>query len=118
MENLEFNNVTDSAEEFVINLQNSALQAYHPPVDLPVEPLNEEVENDRQRVDREHRENENRRKFATMERDRRVMRLFKKGMPNFIRRKLLEQPENAIIQEFCTKARPKLILRELCPVDD
>ena len=39
-------------------------------------------------------------------------------MPNFIRLKLLEEPEDATIQELCKKARQKLILRELCPVDD
>ena len=77
LENLKFNK-TDSPEEFVVKLQNLALKAYPPPVDLPVEPLNEEVENDQQRVDREHRANENRRNFATMERDRHVIRLFKK----------------------------------------
>ena len=94
------------------------MKAYPPPVDLPVEPLNEEVENDQQRVDMEHRANENRRNFATMERDRHVIRLFKKAMPNFIRLKLLEEPENATIQDLCTKAGQKWILRELCPVDD
>ena len=94
------------------------MKAYPPPVDLPVEPLNEEVENDQQRVDREHRANENRRNFATMERDRHVIRLFKKAMPFFIRHKLLEEPENATFQDLCTKARQKLILRELCPEDD
>ena len=39
-------------------------------------------------------------------------------MPTFIRLKLLEEPEDATIQELCTKARQKLILRELCPVHD
>ena len=53
-----------------------------------------------------------------MERDRHVNRLFKKAMPNFNRLKLLEEPENATIQDLCTKARQKLILRELSPVDD
>ena len=88
LENLKFNKKTESPEEFVVELQNLALKAYPPPVDLPVEPLNEEVENDQQRVDREHRD-ENRRNFATMERDTHVIRLFKKAMPNFIRLKLL-----------------------------
>ena len=118
LENFKFNNKTDSPEEFMVKLQNLALKAYPPPVVLHVEPLNEEVENDQQRVDREHRTNENRRNFATMERDRHVIRLFKKAMPNFIRLKLLEEPENATIQDLCTKARQKLILRELCPVGD
>ena len=102
----------------MVKLQNLAMKAYPPPVDLPVEPLNEEVKNDQQRVDREHRANEKRRNFATMERDRHVIRLFKEAMPNFIRLKLLEEPENATIQDLCTKARQRLILRELCPVDD
>ena len=95
-----------------------ALKEYSPPVNLPVEPLNEEVEKDQQRVDREHRENENRRNFATIERDRHVIRLFKKALPKFFRLKLLEEPENATNQALCTKARQKLILRELCLVDD
>ena len=105
LENLKFNNKTDSLEEFLMKLQNLALKAYPPPVDLPVEPLNEEVENDQQRVDREHRTNENRRNFATIERDGHVIRLFKKAMPNFIRLKLLEEPEKATIQDLCTKSR-------------
>ena len=117
MEILKFNNKTDSPEEFVVKLQNLALKAHPPPVDLTVQPINEEVENDQQRVDREHRANENRRNFATMERDRHVIRLFKKALPNFIRLKLLGR-ENATIQDLCTKSRQKLILRELCPLDD
>ena len=56
--------------------------------------------------------------FAEMERERHKIRLFRKAMPNFIRLKLLEEPETATIQELCPKARQKLILRELCPVDD
>ena len=118
LKNLKFNNKTDSAEEFVVKLQNFALKAYPPPVNLPVESLNEEVENDQQRVDKEHRGNENTRNFPTIERDRHVSRLFKKAKPNFIRLNLLEEPENATIQDLCTKARQKLIFRELCPVDD
>ena len=39
-------------------------------------------------------------------------------MAKSIRLKLLKEPETATIQELCTKARQKLILRELCPVDD
>ena len=97
MENLKFNNKTELPEEFVVKLQNLALKAYLPQVDLPVEPLNEEVENDQQRVDREHRANESRRNFATMKRVRHVIRLFKEAMPNFFRFKLLEEPENATI---------------------
>ena len=48
LENLKFNSKTDSSEEFVVKLQNLALKAYPPPVDLPVEPLNEDLANDQQ----------------------------------------------------------------------
>ena len=118
MENLKINNRTDSLEEFVKKLQNLALKADSPPIDLPVEPHNEEVENDQERFDREHRENEKRRNFATMERDRHVIRLYRKAMPFFIKVKLREEPENATIQDLGTKARQKLTLRKLCIVDD
>ena len=39
-------------------------------------------------------------------------------MPNFIKLRLLEEPETATIEELCTKARQKLMLRELCPIDN
>ena len=83
LENLKFNRKTDSPEEFVVKLQNLALKAYPLPVDLLFEPLNKGSANDQQRVDRENRENENRGNFATMERDRHVIRLLKKALPKF-----------------------------------
>ena len=117
LENMKFNHKTESAEEFLVKLQNLALKAYPTPVDVPVAPVDGDVPNDQDRFDRETRENQNRRNFSQMERERHIIRLFNKAMPNFIRLKLLEEPEDATIQELCTKARQKLILRELCPVD-
>ena len=47
------------------------------------------------------------------------MRLFKKGMPNYIRAKLLEKEDSKTsVQYLCTIERQQLILRELCPVDE
>ena len=94
------------------------MKAYPTPVDQPVAPVDGGVHGDQDRFDGETRENENRRIFGQVECERHIIRLFKKAMPNFIRLKLLEEPETATIQELCTKARHKLILRELCPVDD
>ena len=115
---MKFNHKTESPEEFLVKLQNLALKAYPTPADQPVAPVDAHVPNDPDRFDRETRQNQNRRNFLQMERERHIIRLFKKAMPNFIRLKLLEEPEDATIQELCTKARQKLILRELCPVDD
>ena len=118
LENMKLNHKTDSPEEFLIKLQNLAIKAYPTSVDEPVAPLNNTVANDQARVDRENRAKENRRNSSQMERERQIIRLSKRTMPNFIRLELLEETENAAIQELCTKARQKLILRELWPVDD
>ena len=115
---MKFNHKTESPEEFFVKLLNLALKAYPTPIDIPVAPVDGDVPNDQDRFDRETRENQNRGNFAQMERERHIIRLFKKAMPNFIKLKLLEEPEDTTIQELCTKVRQKLILRELCPVDD
>ena len=115
---MNFNHKTESPEEFLVKLQNSALKTYPTPVDIPVASIEGDVPNDQDRFDRETRENQNRRKFALMERERHIICLFKKAMLVFIRLKLLEEPEDATMQEVCTKLRQKLILRDICPVDD
>ena len=102
----------------MVKLQNLALKVFPIPVVIPVALVDGDVPNDPDRFYRETRENQNRRNFSQTERERHKIRLFKKAMPNFIRLKLLEEPEDATIQELCTNARQKLILRELCPVDD
>ena len=115
---MKFNHKTESPEEFLVKLENLALKAYPTPADLTVAPVDAAVASDHDRFDRETRQNQNRRSFSQMERERHIIRLFKKAMPNFIRLKLLEGTEDATNQELCTKARQKLILRELCSVDD
>ena len=95
LENMKFNHKTESLEEFLVKLQNLALQAYLTPMDEPAAPLNNTVANDQARVNRENRAKENRRNFAQMERERHVIRLFKKAMPKFFKLELLEEPKNA-----------------------
>ena len=114
LEKMKINHQTESPEEFLLKLQNLALKGYPTPVDTPVAQVDGDVPNDQDRFDRQARKNQNRRNFAQMERERHIIRLFKKAMPNFIRLKFLEEPEDATIpiQELCTKARQKLILRE------
>ena len=47
------------------------------------------------------------------------MRLFKKGVPKYIRAKLIEKEDcKTSVQDLCTIARQQLILRELCSVDE
>ena len=93
-------------------------KSFSTPVDLPISPEDGRVPNDQHRFDRETQENRNRQNFSQMERERHINRLLKNAMPNFIDLKLLEEPENATIQELGTKTGQKLILREIVPVDD
>ena len=39
-------------------------------------------------------------------------------MPNFIKRKLLDQNETATVQDLFTVARRQVVFFELCPSDD
>ena len=118
LEIMKFNRKTESPAEFLVQFRNSALKAYPTPTDLPVALVDAAVPNDQARFDRETRENQNRRNFSQIQRERHKIRLFKKTMPNFIRLKFLEEPEEATIQEIWTKPRQKLTPRELCPVYD
>ena len=92
LENLKFYHKIESPQKLLVKLQNLALKTYPTPVDLP-------VANEQDRFDRETRENTNRRNFTQMKRERHIIRLFKKRMPNCIRLKLREEPETATTQE-------------------
>ena len=74
--------------------------------------------NDQARFDRETRANEDRTNFARLERERMIKRNFVRAMPNHFKQKLLQQDENATVQELCTLVRRKMIVNQLCPADD
>ena len=82
---MKFIHKTESPEEFLVKLQNLAMKVYPTVVDQTVAPVDGTVVGDPDRFDRETRENDNRRNFARMERERHIFRLFEKAMPNFIR---------------------------------
>ena len=107
-ENMKFNHKTESSEEFLVKLRNLTMKAYPTPVDQPVALVYVTVVGDQDRFDRETRENDNRGNFAQMQRERHIIRLFRKAMPFFIRP--LEQPKTAAILELWTKATQKLFL--------
>ena len=114
LEIMKFNHKTESPEEFLVKLQNLGLKAYPTPVDTPVAPVDGDVPNDQDRFDRETRENQNRRNFAQKERERHIIRLFKKAIAK------LHQTKTSGRTRGCNNSRNmhKMILRELCPVED
>ena len=69
LENLKYTHKNESPEEFLLKLQSFAMEDYPTPVDQPLEPFDGTVVGDQDRFDRETREDDNRRKFAQMERE-------------------------------------------------
>ena len=55
---------------------------------------------------------------AVKERNRRIKEFFTNALPNFIKRKLLDQNEAATVQDLCTVARRQMVISELCPSDE
>ena len=115
-ENLQFNLKTVSPEDFLVKLQTVAQLAYPQPAAAVIAPS--AGGGDQARFDTETRDELERQRTATNERERLVKRHFIGNMPNWIKVKLLDQPENATVQELCTLARKRLIINELCPTDD
>ena len=94
LEQSKFDIKRDSPENFLVNLTKKAQRIYPTP-DLPaVAPL------DAERLDAEndHRNNQNK-------------RLFIKGMPNWLRSKMMEQPVATTVQELCNLARKQMTIR-------
>ena len=104
---------------FLVKLQNLALHAFPDPIPLPVTPAASTDAAEIAREAAEHQASRDGQRFSEQERTDYVMRLFKKGMPNYIRAKLLEKEDSKTsVQDLCTIARQQLMLRELCPVDE
>ena len=74
---------------------------------------------DRLRFDRATAVNEERIASAGRNRESHLFkRAFIRAMPNWLRLKLFELPENATPQEACNAARKNLVLKDLCPTDE
>ena len=116
LETMKYNQKTMTPDIFLVKLQTLAKRALPDPVPQPVEPPNQD--NDQDRFDREDRENQNRQQFAIQERGWLVCRLFKRAMPNWIRTKLLEQPADAPVRDLCDIAGRLMVFNTMCPSDD
>ena len=108
LENKKFNHKTESSEELLVKLRNLTMKTWPPPVDQPVAMVYGTVVSEQDRFDRETRQNDNRRIFAQLQREKHIIRLFRKAIPVFIRS--WEQPKTAAILELWTNATQKLFL--------
>ena len=113
-----YNHKTENPEAFLVKLQNLANSAYPDAEAFPVEAARDQTDGERARVAAETAANAERLHFSQLQREQHVKRRFLKAMPNFIRRKLLEQPEERTVGDLCTLARRTLYLNQICEVDD
>ena len=120
LEGLKFDPKTQTPEQFLVKIQSQAKLAYPDAVNAEIAAADPALNADAEaaRIEREEAENNERTRFHTRERERQIRKLFIKNMPNWLRIKLMEKPENLTVQELCTIARRSLVLRQLCPVDD
>ena len=112
LESIKFDPKTDSPENFLITLQYMALKAYPDPTP-EVAPHGADVA----AINAVNERNAEALRFAQQERDHQIKRFFKKCMPSWLRAKLLEQPDNATIEDLCLIARKQLTIHNLCKID-
>ena len=120
LESLRFDQKTDTPENFLVTLQNMAVRAYPDPTPNPVAAADPALDAgaERARIDRENAVNAQNLLFAQTERGNQIKRLFVKCMPSWLRAKLLEQPDNATVDDLCLFARKQLTIHNLCKTDE
>ena len=123
LEQSKFDIKKDSPENNLVNLTKKAQRAYPTP-DLPaVAAIDGTLAGTALVADtaRFHRETAQRQERLDAENDNRnnqIKRLFIKGMPNWLRSKMMEQPAATTVQELCNLARKQMTIRDVCRNED
>ena len=123
LEQLRYDPKIDSPENFLVNLTNKAQRAYPTP-DLPaVDPIDVALNGaplvaDTARFHRETAQRQERIDAVNDNRNEQIKRLFIKGMPNWLRSKLMEQPQATTVQELCNLTKKQIMIREVCRNED
>ena len=123
LEQSKFDIKKDSPENYLVQLAKKAQRAYPTP-DLPaVAPIDGTLAGAAADADaaRFHGETAQRQERLDAENDHRnnqIKRLFIKGMPNWLRSKMMEQPAATTVQELCNLARKQMTIRDACRNED
>ena len=123
LEQLRYDAKTDSPENFLVNLMNKEQRAYPTP-DLPaVDPINVALNGaallaDTARFHRETAQRQERIDAVNDNRNEQIRRLFIKGMPNWLRSKMMEQPQATTVQQLCNLTKKQIMIREVCRKED
>ena len=99
--------------------QIKAARDYRDPVFAPIPPANPpNNQGEMDRVAAAQAVNQIIPDNAVNVRNSRIKEIFTNAMPNFIKKKLLDQNEAATVQDLCTVVRRQMVFFELCPSDD
>ena len=118
LQNLKFYHKTGNPENFLVQVQIKATEAYPGPVFAPTPPANSS--GDQSEIDRVAAvpaTNQVILNNVVNERNRRIKN-FTNALPNSLKRKLLDQNEAATVKDLCTVAGRQMAFFELCPSDD
>ena len=123
LEQSKFDIKKDSPENYLVNLTKKAQRAYPTPDLSAVAPIDGTLAGAAAVADtaRFHRETAQRQERLDAENDNRnnqIKRLFIKGMPNWLRSKMMEQPAARAVQELCNLARKQMTIRDVCRNED
>ena len=116
---MKFDHKNGGPEDFLVQVQIKATQAYPDTVFPPIptaNPPNAQAETDR--VQNAQDANQAVLDNAVNKKSRRIKEIFTNAMQNFIKRKLLDRNEAATVQDFCVVARRQMVFFELCTSDD
>ena len=123
LEQSKFDIKKDSPENYLVQLTKKAQRAYPTPALPAVAPIDGTIAGAAANADaaRFYGETAQRRERLDAENDNRnnqIKRLFIKGMPNWLRSKMMEQPAATTVRELCNLARKQMTLRDVCRNED
>ena len=123
LEQLRFNPKTNTPKNFLVNLTKKAQRAYPTPdmpAVAPIDPakIGAHAAAEAARFPRETTQRHERIDAVHDNRNEQTKRLFIKGMPRWLRSKLMEQPPAITVQELCNLNNKHITIREICRKDD
>ena len=111
----------DTPGNFLVTLETKASKAYpdrHPPAVAPIDPHAADAAVEQTRFGQDTARRAEIIRSAQESRAVQIRRQFIKNMLGWLRAKLLVQPENTTVEEFCIFARKQLSIHNLCKTDD
>ena len=118
---MKFASKTVTPEKFLVTLQTNATKVYldsDAPAVAQIAPHATDAAVEQIQFDQNTERRAEKVRSAKEARSFQIRRQFIKIMPGWLRAKLLQQPENTTIEDYCFFARKQLSIHILCKTDD